>query len=248
MRKLCATGNTEPVPKRISGDGSAPPRFLVAVNFALQSACFRNPPVLLRYGSSSRKIFALQIFFGSPVLLGFPVISRLFFRSVCLTAAARSAAALVYAKHTPQCQNCYALFYISLLYNKSAPYEATALKQFSVQLLSNLVLALLFLTPNKEYYQNPTMPSMLAVVVVSIVPTHLRKDEAIFGKLFRNGFFFAEHTATISMIQLSVIWSWASIRTADIGSGFDCHDKSQYPDKPQSADILRSDISSVWTI
>ena len=56
-----------------------PPRFLVAVNFALQSACFRNPPVLLRYVSSSQKIFALQIFFGSPVLLGFPVISRLFF-------------------------------------------------------------------------------------------------------------------------------------------------------------------------
>ena len=104
-RKLCAAGNTEPVPKRISGDGSAPPRFLVAVNFALQSACFRNPPVLLRYGSSSRKIFALQIFFGSPVLLGFPVIIRLFFRGVCLAAGAGGPAALVYAKHTPRCQS-----------------------------------------------------------------------------------------------------------------------------------------------
>ena len=66
-------------PKRVSGDGSAPPRFLVAVNFALQAACFRNPPVLLRYVSSSQKIFALQIFFGSPVCLGFRVVLVCFF-------------------------------------------------------------------------------------------------------------------------------------------------------------------------
>ena len=65
--------------KRVSGDGSAPPRFLVAVNFALQAACFRNPPVLLRYVSSSQKIFALQIFFGSPVCLVFRVVLVVFF-------------------------------------------------------------------------------------------------------------------------------------------------------------------------
>ena len=51
-------------PKRFSGDGSAPPRFL----------------------------------FGFPCCSGCP------FRGVCLAAAARSAAALVYAKHTSRCQ------------------------------------------------------------------------------------------------------------------------------------------------
>ena len=51
----------QPIPKRVSGDGSAPPRF---------SICF---------------------FIAS-------------FRGVCLAAEARSADALVYAKHTPRCQ------------------------------------------------------------------------------------------------------------------------------------------------
>ena len=77
-RKPCAAEKRQPVPKRVSGDGSAPPRFLVAVNFALQAACFRNPPVLLRYVSSSQKIFALQIFFGSPVCLVFRVVLVVF--------------------------------------------------------------------------------------------------------------------------------------------------------------------------
>ena len=189
----------QPIPKRLRAAALSRRRKL-----RFSAACQSNPPALLRYVSSSQKIFASQIFFGSPVDLVF----LSFLCVACAWLRRTKRAALVYAKHTPRCQNCYALFYISLLYNKSAPYEATALKQFSVQLLSNLVLALLFLTPNKEYYQNPTMPSMLAVVVVSIVPTHLRKDEAIFGKLFRNGFFFAEHTATISMIQSSVVWPW----------------------------------------
>ena len=69
IRKHCTAEKRQPIPKRFSGDGSAPPRFLVAVNFALQAACFRNPPVLLRYVSSSQKIFALQIFFGIPCLI-----------------------------------------------------------------------------------------------------------------------------------------------------------------------------------
>ena len=81
----------QPIPERVSGDGSAPPRFLVAVNFALQAACQSNPPVLLRYASSSQKIFALQIFFGSPVLLGFPCCSCCLLRGVCLAAARVSA-------------------------------------------------------------------------------------------------------------------------------------------------------------
>ena len=103
-RKPCAAEKRQPVPKRVSGDGSAPPRFLVAVNFASQAACHGNPPVLLRYVSSSQKIFALQIFSGSPVLPGFPCCSCCLFRGVCLAAARRSRAALVYAKHTPWCQ------------------------------------------------------------------------------------------------------------------------------------------------
>ena len=94
----------QPSPERFSGDGSAPPRFLVAVNFALQAACFRNPPVLLRYVSSSQKIFALQIFFGSPVCLVFRVVLVVFsVARAWLWRAQR--AALVYAKHTPRCQS-----------------------------------------------------------------------------------------------------------------------------------------------
>lgn len=78
-RKTGVAEKRQPVPERVSGDGSAPPRFLVAVNFALQAACFRNPPVLLRYVSSSQKIFALQIFFGSPVCLVFRFVLVVFF-------------------------------------------------------------------------------------------------------------------------------------------------------------------------
>ena len=51
------------------------------------AACQSNPPALLRYVSSSQKIFALQIFFGSPVLLSFPCCSCCLFRGVCLAAA-----------------------------------------------------------------------------------------------------------------------------------------------------------------
>ena len=94
--------------------GTAPRRrAFVAVNFALQAACFRSPPVLLRYVSSSQKIFALQIFFGSPVLLSFSCCSCcLFFRCV-LGCGARQRAALVYAKHTPRCQIKYDCFFVS---------------------------------------------------------------------------------------------------------------------------------------
>ena len=96
----------QPIPKRVSGDGSAPPRFLVAVNFALQAACFRNPPVLLRYVSSSQKIFALQIFFGSPVCLVFRVV-LVVFSVACAWLRRAKRAALVYAKHTPRCQRIF---------------------------------------------------------------------------------------------------------------------------------------------
>ena len=74
-RKLCAAGNMEPSPKRISGDGSAPPRFR----------------------------------FGFPCCSGYP------FRGVCLAAAARSAAALVNDKLTP---NCHLLFNAGFTWKK----------------------------------------------------------------------------------------------------------------------------------
>ena len=66
-RKPCAAGNTEPIPKRISGDGSAPPRFR----------------------------------FGVPVIFLFAFPWRV------LGCGARQRAALVYAKHTPRCQNLF---------------------------------------------------------------------------------------------------------------------------------------------
>ena len=44
-RKHCAAGNTEPIPKRFSGDGSAPPRFLVAVNFAFRRLAKATRPL-----------------------------------------------------------------------------------------------------------------------------------------------------------------------------------------------------------
>ena len=67
------------------------------------AACFRSPSVLLRYVSSSQKIFALQIFFGSPVCLVFRVVLVAVSRRV-LGCGARQRGALVYAKHTPWCQ------------------------------------------------------------------------------------------------------------------------------------------------
>ena len=53
------------------------------------AACQSNPPALLRYVSSSQKIFASQIFFGNPVDLVFPCCSGCPLRGVCLAAAAR---------------------------------------------------------------------------------------------------------------------------------------------------------------
>ena len=98
------------------------------------AACQSNPPALLRYVSSSQKIFASQIFFGNPVDLVFPCCSGCPFRGVCLAAAARkwgpqksasvassflgqSFAALVYAKHTPWCQA--AMIHFKIRYKKS---------------------------------------------------------------------------------------------------------------------------------
>ena len=146
----------QPIPQRVSGDGSAPPRFR----------------------------------------FGFPFCSCCLFRGVCLAAASAAS------------RTCLCLAHATVP-SYFMPYFTFQFRIIKPPLIYRYFF--LRLTKHTTRPLNPTMPSMLAVVVVSIVPTHLRKDEAIFGKLFRNGFFFAEHTATISMIQLSVIWSWASI-------------------------------------
>ena len=64
------------------------------------AACQSNPPALLRYVSSSQKIFASQIFFGNPVDLIFRVVLSV----ACAWLRRREAPPLVYAKHTPWCQ------------------------------------------------------------------------------------------------------------------------------------------------
>ena len=50
-------------PSGLAGTAPRPPRFLVAVNFALKAACLGNPPDLLRYVSSSQKV--LRYFSGA---------------------------------------------------------------------------------------------------------------------------------------------------------------------------------------
>ena len=75
VRKHCAAEKAAADPQSGSA-GTAPlRRAFRRRKLRFSAACFHNPPGLLRYVSSSQKIFALQIFFGSPVLLGFPVIS-----------------------------------------------------------------------------------------------------------------------------------------------------------------------------
>ena len=44
-RKPCAAEKRQPVPKRVNGDGSAPPRFLVAVNFAFRRLAKATRPL-----------------------------------------------------------------------------------------------------------------------------------------------------------------------------------------------------------
>jgi len=83
---------------RFSGDGSAPPRFLVAVNFAWRRLAFASRRICSVTSPLPKKFCDT---FWEPY---FPV---LFFSGVCLAAARRSRAALVFvfAKHTPRCQS-----------------------------------------------------------------------------------------------------------------------------------------------
>ena len=91
MRKLCAAEKAAADPQAVQRGRLRAAALSRRRKLRFWAACFRNPPVLLRYVSSSQKIFALQIFFGSPVSLGFPCCSCCLFRGVCLAAARVSA-------------------------------------------------------------------------------------------------------------------------------------------------------------
>ena len=71
-------------------------------------------------GRRSRRLCS-RLFFDKQKQAGLSdqlaLVLRLFFRGVCLAAAARSAAALVYAKHTPWCQA--AMIQFKIRYKKS---------------------------------------------------------------------------------------------------------------------------------
>ena len=111
----------QPIPKAVQRGRLRAAALSRRRKLRFSAACQSNPPALLRYVSSSQKIFASQIFFGNPVDLVFPCFSGCPLRGVCLAAAARkwgpqksasvassflgqSFAALVFAKHTPRCQ------------------------------------------------------------------------------------------------------------------------------------------------
>ena len=126
LRKLKARGTaSKQVSARREQQGSASGsaarpvrRAFVAANRAFQAACRGNLPVWYGCGSSSQKIFALQIFFGSPDWLtdcfdcGGVCLSR---RPRAQRAGAEggeaalgsSAADLYQDKHTPYCHLCF---------------------------------------------------------------------------------------------------------------------------------------------
>ena len=106
-------------PKRVSGDGSAPPRFLVAVNFAFRRLAFATRPFCSVTSPLPKKSLLCKSFSGA-LFAWFSVLFLLSFpwrvlgcgaraRSAKVCGAATAApqclkAALVYAKHTPWCQ------------------------------------------------------------------------------------------------------------------------------------------------
>ena len=109
-RKLCAAGNTEPIPKRFSGDGSAPPRFLVAVNFAFRrlakatrQLCSVTAPLPKKFCDT----------FWEPCFTWFFGHFSVCFSVACAWLRRAKRAALVYDKHTPRCQLS---FYFILFY------------------------------------------------------------------------------------------------------------------------------------
>ena len=77
----------QPIPKAVQRGRLRAAALSRRRKLRFSAACQSNPPALLRYISSSQKIFASQIFFGNPVDLVFPCCSCCLFRGVCLAAA-----------------------------------------------------------------------------------------------------------------------------------------------------------------
>ena len=93
----------QPIPERVSGDGSAPPRFLVAVNFAFRRLAEANRPLCSVTSPLPKKSLLCKSFSGAL----FYLIFQSFFSVACAWLRRAKRAALVYAKHTPRCQDCY---------------------------------------------------------------------------------------------------------------------------------------------
>ena len=88
-RKLCAAAKAAAGPQADQRGRLRAAALSRRRKLRFSAACQSNPPALLRYVSSSQKIFASQIFFGNPVDLVFPCCSGCPLRGVCLAAAAR---------------------------------------------------------------------------------------------------------------------------------------------------------------
>ena len=96
----------QPIPKRVSGDGSAPPRFLVAVNFAFGRLAFATRPFCSVTSPLPKKSLLCKSFSGALFHSVFRVVLVVFFVA-CAWLRRAKRAALVYAKHTPRCQKVF---------------------------------------------------------------------------------------------------------------------------------------------
>ena len=98
----------QPIPKRVSGDGSAPPRFLVAVNFAFQRLAKATRPLCFVTSPLPKKSLHCKSFSGAL----FYLIFQSFFFVACAWLRRAKRAALVYAKHTPRCQRNFCSVFV----------------------------------------------------------------------------------------------------------------------------------------
>lgn len=102
MKESIARRKTrQPIPKRVSGDGSAPPRFLVAVNFAFRrlakatrQLCSVTAPLPKKFCDT----------FWEPCFTWFFGHFSVCFSVACAWLRRAQRAALVIDKHTPRCQ------------------------------------------------------------------------------------------------------------------------------------------------
>ena len=113
----------QPIPKRVSGDGSAPPRFLVAVNFAFRRLAKATRQLCSVTSPLPKKSLRCKSFLGALFYLVFRVVLVVFFVA-CAWLRRAQRAALVYAKHTPWCQSGFPMakslkiIFCNLLYER----------------------------------------------------------------------------------------------------------------------------------